>query len=90
MWFIPLSPAYAAGWFEPFLVRLLEGDRPTLRLLGPNPFPTRRRPTSGRGSSATGTRPWREWRETGAWWIRRPIGVLVPAVRLPDRERPAA
>src|SRR5262249_13930587 len=39
MWFIPLSPWYATGWFEPFLRRLLDGDRPTLRLLRRNPFP---------------------------------------------------
>ena len=90
MWFIPLSPAYAAGWFETFLVRLLEGDRPTLRLIGPNPFPdappTHVRARLFRYRYTT----WREWRETGVWWVRRPIGVLVPAVRLPERERPAA
>jgi hypothetical protein len=90
MWFIPLSPAYAAGWFETFLVRLLEGDRPTLRLIGPNPFPdsppTHVRARLFRYRYTT----WREWRETGAWWVRRPIGVLVPAVRLPEREQPAA
>jgi hypothetical protein len=90
MWFIPLSPAYAAGWFEAFLVRLLEGDRATLRLMGPNPFPdgpptyVRARLFSYRYST------WREWRETGAWWVRQPVGVFVPAVRLPEGERPAA
>jgi hypothetical protein len=90
MWFIPLSPSYAAGWFEPFLVRLLEGDRATLRLMGPNPFPdapprhVRARLFRYRYTT------WREWRDTGAWWSRRPIGALVPAVRLPERERPAA
>ena len=39
IWFIPLSPRYGGDWFVRFLVRLLEGDRPTLRLLRRNPFP---------------------------------------------------
>jgi Lipase maturation factor len=92
MWFIPLSPIYAAGWFEPFLVRLLEGDRPTLRLLGRNPFPDQP-PTYVRARLFRYRyTTWSEWRSTRAWWARRPIGVLVPAVRLPDRaqEREAA
>src|SRR6185312_12169480 len=32
MWFAALSPGYAEGWFLPFLMRLLENDRPTVRL----------------------------------------------------------
>lgn len=39
MWFAALSPAYATSWFMPFVERLLEGDRHTLRLLRHNPFP---------------------------------------------------
>jgi hypothetical protein len=87
MWFIPLSPIYGAGWFEAFLVRLLEGDRATIRLLGRSPFPDKPpiyvRARLFRYRYTT----WGEWRSTGAWWVRRPIGVLVPAVRLPDREQ---
>lgn len=90
MWFIPLSPMYAAGWFEPFLARLLEGDRATLRLLSANPFPqsppTHVRARLFRYRYTT----WREWRATGDWWVRRPIGVLVPAVRLPTSDRDGA
>ena len=40
MWFAALSPAYAESWFMPFLVKVLEGDGPTLKLLRHNPFPT--------------------------------------------------
>jgi hypothetical protein len=82
MWFLPLSPAYGDRWFVPFLVRLLEGDRPTLALLRHNPFPVdpprwiRARLFRYRFST------WRELRETGAWWVRRPIGEFVGPIRL--------
>jgi hypothetical protein len=82
MWFIPISPAYAGQWFVRFLYRLLEADRPTLRLLGRDPFGGRR-PTHVRArlfhyrySTLT------ELRQTGAWWVRRPVSDLVPAIRL--------
>ncbi|HET7472467.1 MAG TPA: lipase maturation factor family protein [Candidatus Limnocylindrales bacterium] len=83
MWFIPLSPYYAQGWFGPFLERLLAGDRATLRLLGRNPFPDRP-PTWIRARlfryryTTIG-----EWRETRAWWVRTLVGELVQPVRLP-------
>lgn len=83
MWFIPISPAYAGDWFVRFLYRLLEADRPTLRLLRRDPF-AGRRPTHVRARlfhyrySTLG-----ELRETGAWWVRRPVSDLVPAIRLP-------
>src|SRR5207302_1624340 len=38
MWFAGISPTYARTWMTPLLVRLLEGDRATLRLLRSNPF----------------------------------------------------
>ncbi len=82
MWFIPISPAYAGAWFERFLVRLLQADRPTLRLLRHDPFDgaaprfVRARLFHYRFSS------WRELRATGAWWERTPIAELVPPVGL--------
>jgi hypothetical protein len=88
MWFIPLSPFYAQGWFGPFLQRLLLGDRSILRLLGRNPFPdgppTYVRARLFRYRFTT----WRERRETGAWWIRTPVGELVRPYRLPPGSRP--
>ncbi|WP_328907251.1 lipase maturation factor family protein [Streptomyces sp. NBC_00234] len=70
MWFAALSPAYARSWFGPFVERLLENDRDTLRLLRHNPFPdeppvhVRARVYRYRYTS------WRELRETGNWWHR--------------------
>jgi hypothetical protein len=82
MWFLPLSPAHGDRWFVPFLTRLLEGDPPTLALLRKNPFPeapprfVRARLFRYRFTS------WREWRSTGAWWTRTPIGDFVRPIRL--------
>jgi hypothetical protein len=39
MWFVAISPRYGQRWLGPFLLRLLENDRATLRLLRHNPFP---------------------------------------------------
>ena len=39
MWFAAISPQYAQSWFRPFMLRLLQNDPPTLRLLRSNPFP---------------------------------------------------
>jgi hypothetical protein len=82
MWFIPLSPMYGEGWFVPFLGRLLEGDRATLRLLRRDPFPdgppvyVRARMFHYRYTS------WRERWETGAWWSRTFAYEFVAPLRL--------
>jgi len=82
MWFLPLSPRYGERWFVPFLTRLLEGDRPTLALLRTDPFPdtppayVRARLFRYRFSSL------QEWRQTGAWWVRTPLGDFVRPIRL--------
>lgn len=82
MWFLPLSSRYGERWFVPFLVKLLEGDRPTLRLLRRNPFPDRPprfvRALLYRYRFTT----WRERRETGAWWSRSLLGEFVQPIRL--------
>ncbi|UQI44806.1 lipase maturation factor family protein [Streptomyces sp. HU2014] len=82
MWFAGISPAYAQSWFGPFVERLLEGDRDTLRLLRHNPFP---------GAPPTYVRArvylyrfttWRELRATGAWWHRTLEREFLPPVAL--------
>ena len=82
MWFIPLSPAYAAGWFTEFVTKLLENDPQTLALLRHNPFPdeppryVRARLYQYRFSTRA------ERRETGAWWVRTLVGDFLPPVTL--------
>ncbi|MFH8621095.1 lipase maturation factor family protein [Streptomyces vietnamensis] len=82
MWFAALSPGYAREWFGPFVERLLEGDRDTLRMLAHNPFPdappalVRARLYRYRYTT------WRELRETGAWWHRTLVREYMPPVRL--------
>ncbi|MFE5483866.1 lipase maturation factor family protein [Streptomyces sp. NPDC056527] len=82
MWFAALSPAYARDWFGPFVERLLDGDRDTLRLLRHNPFPdappARIRARLYRYRYTT----WRELRETGAWWHRTLVREYLPPVEL--------
>ena len=85
MWFLPLSSRYGERWFVPFLIRLLEGDPPTLRLLRGNPFPdqpprfVRARLYRYRFTSA------KERRETGAWWARTLMGEYMPPIALRER-----
>ncbi|MFJ2824694.1 lipase maturation factor family protein [Streptomyces toxytricini] len=82
MWFAALSPGYARDWFGPFVERLLEGDRDTLRLIRRNPFPgappvyVRARLYRYRFTT------WRELRETGAWWHRSLVREYLPPTRL--------
>jgi hypothetical protein len=89
MWFIPISPGYAGAWFERFLMRLLQADRPTLRLLRRDPFDgvapkyVRARLFHYRFST------WAELRATRAWWQRTPVADLVPPVRLATSGREA-
>ena len=85
MWFLPLSSRYGERWFVPFLIKLLEGDRPTLALLRSNPFPdapprfVRARLYRYRFTTAA------ERRASGAWWSRTLIGEYMPPVTLRER-----
>jgi hypothetical protein len=82
MWFLPLSPQYGEGWFMPFLVRLLEGDPATLRLLRTNPFPDRP-PTWVRARMFRYRfTTWEERRRTGDWWVRTEEGMFAGPMRL--------
>jgi hypothetical protein len=78
IWFIPLSPRYGGDWFLLFLIRLLEGDAAALRLIRRNPFPdappalVRARLFHYRFTT------WREWRDTGHWWVRTLAAEYVP------------
>jgi len=82
MWFLPLSSRYGERWFVPFLVKLLEGDRPTLALLRANPFPDRPPRTVRALLYRYRFTTRQERRETGAWWARTLIGEYMPPVTL--------
>jgi len=78
MWFAAISRAYAAPWFSPFIRKLLENDRATLRLLGRNPFPEA--PPKAVRAILYRYRftTWRERRETGASWVRVKVDDFMP------------
>jgi hypothetical protein len=82
MWFIPLSPRYAEGWFPALVEKLLKGDRATLRLLRRNPFPDappvwiRARFYHYRFTTRA------ERKATGAWWVRELVGEYLRPVSL--------
>jgi predicted small integral membrane protein len=81
LWFLALGVRDTA-WFERYLERLLEGDRAALALLRDDPFPDGPprwiRVTVWRYRFTTR----RERRETGAWWVRTRLGVLVEPMTL--------
>jgi Lipase maturation factor len=82
MWFAAISSQYALDWLPAFLVKLLENDEATLRLLRHNPFPdsppqyVRARLYRYRFTS------WQELRRTNAWWDRHLVDEYLPPVRL--------
>jgi hypothetical protein len=85
MWFAPLSPSYSRGWFPRLLVKLLEGDPATLKLLRHNPFP-------GAPPTVIRARLYRyrfttraEKHATGAWWHRELVGEFAGPVSLPPQ-----
>ena len=69
MWFLPLGRMWEP-WFEVFLLRLLQADAATLRLLRHDPFdgepPTWVRAHAYRYRFSTHA----EFRETGQRWMR--------------------
>jgi len=82
MWFAAMGSHRQYPWFVPLLVRILEGDRAVLGLLGENPFPDRP-PAAVRAQLYLYrfTSP-AERRETGGWWSRELVGEYVPAIGL--------
>jgi hypothetical protein len=81
MWFLALG-SRDSPWFEVFLLRLLEADAPTLRLLRSDPF-AGRPPQAVRATLHLYRFTTRaEKRATGDRWVRAEAGVLVPPVSL--------
>ena len=84
MWFAALARERELPWFEPFLVRLLQGSPSVLALLEENPFPDAP-PRYVRAAlyDYRFTDP-AEHRRTGAWWRRELRGTYFPTVSLND------
>jgi Lipase maturation factor len=82
MWFAAMSSPMYHEWFVPLLAKILEADRPTLRLLRRDPF-AGKPPRFVRALLYLYrfTTP-QEHRETGAWWHRELVGDYVPPVSL--------
>jgi hypothetical protein len=82
MWFAAMSSPMYHEWFVPFVMKLLQGDRPTLALLRHDPF-------GGEAPRFVRARLYRyrfttaaERRATGAWWHRELLGDYLPPVSL--------
>jgi hypothetical protein len=82
LWFAAMAPPSAHPWMATLVTRLLEHDRPTLKLLGGNPFgdhpPAVVRARLYRYRFTTPA----ERRQTGAWWSRDLLGDYLPPLRL--------
>jgi hypothetical protein len=85
MWFVAIPGWFRHRWLFALLQKLLENDRPTLKLLATNPFPDAP-PNFVRASRFRYRFSSRlERRHTRVWWIRSRAGELVPPISLqPD------
>ena len=77
MWFLALGQP-GMNWFVPFLHQLLAADPATLKLLRHDPFAGEAPEQVRAQVFAYRFTSWREWRKTGSWWVREPLGLLVP------------
>jgi Lipase maturation factor len=85
MWFAAMGPPERYPWVFELAVRLLQGDRATLRLLRRNPFPDRP-PALVRARLFRYRFTTRdERRETGAWWSRTPVAEYLPPLGLDQK-----
>jgi hypothetical protein len=85
MWFLPLGGGREA-WFTRLVEKLLRGDRELLRLLRVNPFPGQPpRWLRARLFLYRYTTP-HERRQSGAWWVREPVGSYLSPVTLSDQK----
>ncbi|HKW60650.1 MAG TPA: lipase maturation factor family protein [Candidatus Dormibacteraeota bacterium] len=82
MWFAAMDSVFRHQWFIAFVHRLLEADRPTLKLLRFDPFggkaPAAVRATLYLYHFST----WRELRSDHVWWDRTLTGEYLPPVVL--------
>ena len=82
MWFAALSEYRQNPWFLNFCVRLLEGSPDVLSLLKTNPFPDQPPKYVRAMLYDYHFTTISEYRQTGAWWCRTPLGDYCPPVGL--------
>ena len=91
IWFLPFSVTVTDDgirawrqelWFLRFIKKLLAGDAQILRLMGSNPFPHRPPVFVRVLFYEYRYTTWQEKRQTGAWWVRKPLGVYMRPVSL--------
>ncbi len=82
MWFAAMSRYQDEPWFVNLVAKLLQGDRPVLALMGPNPFPDRPpRQIRALLYRYRFTTP-AERRDGQGWWVRELQDQWFPAVSL--------
>ena len=82
MWFAAMSSPMYHPWFAPLVVRLLEADAPTLRLLRTDPFAGARPRFIRATLYLYRFTTLRERRETRAWWVRSRVDEYLRPVEL--------
>lgn len=96
IWFLPFSVGVGSGdiqvwgyqmWFLRLVEKLLRGDRATLKLMGKNAFPDHNPKFIRALFYQYRYTDRREKRKTGAWWVRRQMGVYLPPVSLQELEQ---
>ena len=89
MWFAAMESPFRHQWLIAFVVKLLEGDRATSKLLRFDPFrghrPVAVRANLYRYRFST----WDELRRQGVWWVRTPAGEYLPTLVLDPAGAPA-
>jgi len=82
MWFAAMESPFHNPWLIALMVKLLEADRQTLRLLRHDPFgghpPAAVRAILYRYRFSS----WKQLRREHLWWTRSPAGEYLPAVTL--------
>lgn len=82
-WFLPFNTYQHNVWFQNFLIRLLQGSKPVLKLLRLNPFPDKppqyiRAVVYDYVYTDAKTK-----RESGRWWERTYVGEYSPVLQIP-------
>ncbi len=82
MWFAALGNYPENPWFGQFLLRILQGSEPVLRLMAQDPFGGKPPKFVRATEYEYHFTDWETRRRTGAWWKREWKGTYFPAVAL--------